>query len=234
VNLSKLHPENEPVSFPFPGLPQIPDLPHHDPANSSVDQILWQADGALQAASWAARELESTKVKQLQLSLIRWTVIECRRSTLVLQKLSSRVENWHSWWKMHQDNMRSDPLMGYFHQLRNIIEKEGLPAAMAELLYIPHDKLVGTVSISEHTGGVMSTGYIYRDENGVVIPADTDYVDEDFLHRNFHLINPPKSHLGSDISDFRFKALADLAIQYLSEQVIAPACEQFGDTQNPL
>jgi hypothetical protein len=61
----------------------------------STIHVLDQARGALHAAERAQHELEHCAPAIIQLALIRYVVIECRRSTFVLQKLSSRVEGFN-------------------------------------------------------------------------------------------------------------------------------------------
>jgi hypothetical protein len=38
------------------------------------------------------------------------------------------------------------------------------------------------------------------------------------------------SHLGQDLTDFRFVSLADLAIAYIRDRVVANAFAEFGDS----
>ena len=121
-------------------------------------QVLDQSAASLNAAEWAVEELETTHATIVQLALIRWIVIECRRSTFVLQKLRSRVQGWTDWYEPRQGAMRRDPLMRYFHDLRTQIEKQGLPAAMAEVVEAANGTVIADVSCSEGKLGIWTAG----------------------------------------------------------------------------
>ena len=191
-------------------------------------QVLDQSSATLHAAAWAVEELEVTSATIVQLALIRWTVIECRRSTFVLQKLSSRVDGWEEWYAPRQESMRDDPLMRYFHDLRTQIEKQGLPAAMAEVVDAETDAVIGDVSCSESSFGIHTAGAARVNDDGEM-PAPGELNPENLRLRNFRLIDPPRSHAGEDLSDFRFAALARLAINYLRSNLIQPAIDDFGE-----
>jgi len=104
----------ENVSVSFPDLRSVPELPQHRVNHMTVRQVLSQASGALHAAEDAAHHLERSDAAHHQFALLRQVAIECRRSTFLLQKLSSRVEGWEEWYEPRQDAMRADPLMAYF------------------------------------------------------------------------------------------------------------------------
>lgn len=213
----------------FPDLPFISDLPGHRLENMTVRQVLTQASAALHAAHGALHDLEHAALPLRQFANIRQVVIECRRSTLVLQKLSSRVVGWTEWWAPHQAAMRADPLMRYFGDLRTAIEKQGLPAAMAEM----YDRQTG-VTLADVACGEDEFGIWI---NGAVRPAAVsgglepgEYHDPAFIAlRNFRLPDPPREHDGRALTDFRFATLADLVITYLSGRVLRTAVAEFKD-----
>jgi hypothetical protein len=213
----------------FPDLPFIPDLPGHRVESMTVRQVLGQAAAALHAACGALHDLEHGAQPIRQFANIRQVVIECRRSTFVLQKLSSRVVGWTEWWAPHQAAMRADPLMRYFSDLRTAIEKQGLPAAMAEM----YDRQTG-VTLADVACGEDEFGIWV---NGAVRPAAVsgglepgEYRDPASIAlRNFRLPDPPLEHNGLALNDFRFVTLADLVITYLSDRVLRPAVAEFED-----
>jgi hypothetical protein len=146
-------------------------------------------------------------------------VIECRRSTFVLQKLSSRVEGWAEWYEPRQREMRSDPLTRYFADLRTQIEKEGLPAAMAELVDFETGVTVGDAACGEDEFGIWTAGAVRPS-----VQIESGELDRDrFVLRNFRLADPPTSHLGEDLIDFRFVSLGERAIRYLRDRIVSPA-----------
>jgi hypothetical protein len=214
----------------FPDLPFIPDLPGHRVENMTVRQVLNQASAALHAAAGALHELEHDAPTIRQFPNIRQIVIECRRSTFVLQKLSSRVVGWDEWWAPRQAELRADPLMRYFHNLRTEIEKQGLPAAMAVMYDLQTGATIADVACGEDQFGVWIGGAVRRSGSSPVLPLD-EYPDfNTFGLRDFRLADPPLEHDGQPLVDFRFSTLADLAIAYLSNRIIQPATVAFGDS----
>lgn len=214
----------------FPDLPFVPELPSHRVENMTVRQVLDQSSAALHAARGALHDLEHAGQANRQFANIRQVVIECRRSTFVLQKLSSRVDGWAEWWAPHQVAMRADPLMRYFHDLRTTIEKQGLPSAMAELYDIDTGVTVADVACGEDQFGVWVSGAA-RSTASASGFGPGDYADATSLVlRNFRLPDPPREHRGLQLTDFRFATLAQLAIAYLSERALRPATDAFGGT----
>lgn len=191
-------------------------------------QVLDHSSAALNAAEWAVEELETTQATIVQLALIRWIVIECRRSTFVLQKLSSRVESWAAWYAPRQEALRRDPLMRYFHDLRTQIEKEGLPAAMAEVVDAGTGAVIADVSCSDGRLGIWVAGAARLSADGK-LPEPGERDRDTMRLRSFRLIDPPLSHLGQDLSDFRFATLAKLAIEYLRSNILLPAIDRFDE-----
>lgn len=160
-----------------------------------------------------------------QLASIRQIVIECRRSTFVLQKLSSRVLDWDKWWAPLQDVMRGDPLMRYFADLRTTIEKEGLPVVMAEIYDISTHVTIADVACGEDEFGIWVSGAM----RATAIPGEVgqDLDPASIALRNFRLPDPPLEHEGHPLTDLRLAVLADLAITYLSDRVLDPTVIQF-------
>ena len=109
----------------FPDLPFIPELPQHRAENMTVRQVLDQAASALRTAREALIDLEEGMQPKRQFADRRQVAIESQRSTYVLLKLKRRVVGWEAWWSPRLAAMRADPLVEYFHILRNKIEKEG-------------------------------------------------------------------------------------------------------------
>jgi hypothetical protein len=190
--------------------------------------VLNQALAALYTASEAVHELEHGEKATRQLADIRQVVIECRRSTFVLQKLRSRVAGWDEWWAPRQAALRADPLMRYFHDLRTAIEKEGLPAAIAELYDTATGTTLADVACGEDEFGIWVSGAV-RPSAAAAGLAPGEYADPTSLRlRNLRLPDPPLEHDGQPLTDFRFATLASLAITYLSSRVVRPAIDQFG------
>jgi hypothetical protein len=211
----------------FPDLPFIPDLPQHRVENMTTRQVLNQSMAALHAAEDALQELETTRDAKRQFALIRQVVIECRRSTFVLQKLSSRVVDWGAWYEVRQKLMRADPLLKYFADLRTQIEKQGLPAAMAEVVDVESGITIADVACGEDEFGIWTAGVARRDANGDPAVEPGELERDRLMLRNFRLADPPSSHLGDELTDLRFTELARRVIAYLRHHVLSPAVEEF-------
>jgi hypothetical protein len=192
----------------------------------SAAQVLDQARGALHAAEHALHELEHGAPAIVQLALIRYVVIECRRATFVLQKLASRVATFRDWYEPRRQAMAADPLMKYFAELRTQIEKEGVPGTMAELVDLESGVTTADVACGEGKHGIWVSGAIRHDVEfspGTLLDAE-----HTLTLRNFRLPDPPTRHRGDAIDDFRFAALAERAIRFLWTEVVAPAEHEFG------
>jgi hypothetical protein len=193
----------------------------------SARQVLDQSRAALHTARGAVHDLEYGIDATRQLASIRQIVIECRRSTFVLQKLSSRVPDWDNWWAPHQAAMRGDPLMRYFADLRTTIEKEGLPVVMAEIYDTSTDVTIADVACGEDEFGIWISGAARTTAMPGEVGENLDPAS--IALRNFRLPDPPQEHNGQPLADFRFAVLADLAITCLSDRVLGPTVARFGD-----
>lgn len=210
----------------YPDLPHIPELPAHRVAEMSVHQVLEQSRGALLTALRAVEELEAGAGGVIQLALVRMVVIESRRSTFLLQRLSSRVDGFDDWYAPRRQAMGADPLMIYFRDLRTQIEKRGLPGAMAEILDPRSGEAMADVAVYEDRHGIYVTGALRPEA-----PPDVRDLPQPTTLHNFRLPDPPTHHLGEPLRDRRFTALARLAIDYLLSEVIEGAERTFGSTQ---
>ena len=81
---------------------------------------------ARQALNTAKRGLEDMKSgPERHNSGLRNLVVFGRSVTFVLQNISSRDERFDAWYQPRVAQMQADPLMQYFKDLRNRIEKQG-------------------------------------------------------------------------------------------------------------
>lgn len=116
--------------------------------------------------------------------------------------------------------------MSYFHDLRNLIEKEGLPGTMAELADGESGDVIADVGCGEGVHGIWVSGAA---RPGVAYEAGPLPNPDGLLLRNFRLPDPPLSHRGEEFADLRFSAPAGLAIDFLWTEVIGPAHKRFVD-----
>lgn len=206
----------------FPDLPRMPSLPHLRPSNATPDQIFAEVEAILRSTRQAVHQIECCSRPGEQLAHIRLSVIDMRRATFVLQKLRSRVDGFAEWYEGVQTRLREDPLMRYFHVLRTEIEHEGLPGAVAELYRPDTGEPIADVACYEDRHGLMVSG---ATRSGIDLPAGDLAIPHGL--RNFRLPDPPTSHAGRDLTEFRFATLADLALDFLEDQVVGPARARF-------
>jgi hypothetical protein len=81
----------------------------------------------------------------------------------LLQNLSSRVDGFDAWYAVRREALSADPLMQYFHSLRNEIEKQGLPGMMAELFDRESGKTIADVACGEDRFGIWVSGAVRQD-----------------------------------------------------------------------
>lgn len=207
----------------FPDLPQIPSLPHLRPEHATTEQVLAECRSVLRSARDAVDQVEHCSRPGYQLNYIRTAVVDLRRVTFVLQTLRSRVDGFDDWYSPLQEALRADPLMRYFVELRNEIEKRGLPGAVAELYNLQSGAAVADVACFEDQHGLAVSGAVRAD-------ADVPSGELASPHglRNFRLPDPPTEHQGKTLTDLRFTSLAALALDHLEQLVVRPAEAQFG------
>lgn len=88
----------------------------------SASQILDEADDLLKTAEFGLEDMRSRPGRAR--SGLRNAVIFGRNSTWALQNLKSIVADFEAWYAAKQAEMKADPLMRYFHELRTKIEKQ--------------------------------------------------------------------------------------------------------------
>ncbi|WP_183097397.1 hypothetical protein [Nocardioides pelophilus] len=213
-----------PVEGAFPDLPRVPALPHLRPQNASAMAVVAEAESVLRAARDAVHQVEHCARPGQQLAHIRSAVVDIRRVTFVLQTLSSRVDGFDDWYHGVQVTLRADPLMRYFVELRNDIEKRGLPGAVAELYRVDTGEAIADVACFEDQYGLAVSGAVRPD----VHLAQSGLSGAHGL-RHFRLPDPPTTHQGRELTDLRFATLSGLALDFLEARAVIPARSRFAD-----
>jgi hypothetical protein len=206
----------------FPDLPQVPRLPHLR-RHVSAKAVVAEAELVVRAARDAVHQVGHCSRPGQQLAQIRSAVIDIRRVTFVLQTLRSRVDDFDIWYVDVQGTLRSDPLMKYFVDLRNEIEKCGLPGAVAEMYDSTTGTAVADVACYEDQYGLAVSGAARQD---VDLPPGE--LTGSYGLRNFRLPDPPTAHNGQQLTDLRFATLAGLALDFLEVHAVVPARSRFG------
>lgn len=209
----------------FPDMPHLPNLPDLLPAHATPESIVAQVEGLLSTTRDRVHQIECCSRHGEQLGHIRLVVIDIRRITFVLQKLRSRVDQFDDWYAPIQTRLKADPLLKYFHDLRNEIEKEGLPGVMAEIYRSDTGEVIADVACWEDKHGLMTSGIVRPN-----IDLPSGEIDVPTGARNFRLPDPPTSHDGQALTDLRFATLARLALDFLETHVVNSARATFGQT----
>jgi hypothetical protein len=93
--------------------------------NKDIETIIRRAEETLETARHGFDDLTSSNKTRRSIGL-RNLIVFGRSVTFVLQNLRSVIEeDFDSWYKQEQEKMREDPLMRYFVEARNILEKRG-------------------------------------------------------------------------------------------------------------
>jgi len=118
--------------------------------------------------------------------------------------------------------MRADAVLVYFKLLRNYIEKEGVPDVWVEMYDVRTGQTLINVISFEDVFGPYVSGEVASDyDHGQESPVGH------LAYRNIRLPNPPQTHLGQSIVDFRFHNLARLYLSFLNDFVLNPALKEF-------
>jgi hypothetical protein len=90
-------------------------------ASRTVAEIIREAEELLQTAKFG---LEDMSRPERARSGMRNAVVFGRNTTWALQNLRGKEPDFDNWYGLKQKEMRADPLMNYFHNLRTQIEKQ--------------------------------------------------------------------------------------------------------------
>jgi hypothetical protein len=176
-----------------------------------------------------------------KLRSFRQLVIATREVTFALQRMAGVAdlgEKWPDWYATYQDEMRGDPLLRAFHQLRDYFAKQGGMSPGGISVHIGH---LNTQEIRYYfLEPRWAKGFFIGDRMGrsgweIQRPGEkTEYRYVDLPARwgievSFLLDDPPERHLGQDIRDKPIDELAELVITYF-EQLVDAAEAEFTDT----
>lgn len=92
---------------------------------AEIEAVLQRADETLQTAMLGLSDLLDSS-RDRRMSGLRNVIAFGRSVTFVLQNLRSVVrEEFDAWYEPHQKSLKNDPLMRYFVEARNELEKQG-------------------------------------------------------------------------------------------------------------
>jgi hypothetical protein len=196
-------------------------------------EILRDAQETLKTAFVGLRDLIEGPPPR-KTSGLRNVIVFGRAFTNVLQGLRSTEPGFETWYKEYVDEMKNDPLMLYFYQLRSLILKKGIletgvrayvkrlfPGDMAR--FGPPPPFAKAFFIGDELGG---TGWEIELPDGtktkyyVEIPSEIGSV-------TLHFPRPPDRHLGKKINDTSVENLSRLYLGYL-DRMSEDAKQKFG------
>lgn len=199
----------------------------------TVETILADATETLTTAEYGFQDLNSSDPER-RVAGLRNLVVFGRAVTNVLQNLRSVTPDFDKWYQPFVTEMRDDPLIHFFYELRSTILKEGVLPVVGAILHtgylrIPAD--LGTpppnadsIFIGDKLGGL---GWLIKLPDGstekfyVKLPADVASVD-------LFLGGCPNSHRGQPIQGNSAQIVCRLYLDYLHE-LLARAKIRFGN-----
>ena len=158
-------------------------------------------------------------------------VMTGRTVTFVLKNMQHVAPNFQTWYKPWEDEMRQDPLLRYFKDLRNKIEKQGREGAVNNL-YInffntsrdvpPAPPGATSFFMGDENGG---SGWEVRLEDGSIQKIYIE-LPERMGRTWFSFEGLPDEHLGSSITDDTLENVSRLYVNYL-QRLVSAAEEEF-------
>lgn len=192
-------------------------------------QILGAMRGAFDTAQIGFLDLRDSDELARQLAGLRNVIVWGRTVTFIVQKLRSQEPDFDEWYLPIQEEMKGDPLLRWFHDLRTALLKEGLPEMRADL-YLARDFAapIAHVALGEDQFGIWVVGPATD-----VIPNGTFVPREDMTSRNLRAVAIPglplpSSHLGENLADHKVIDLCHLYLIYLNERIVEPALGRWG------
>jgi hypothetical protein len=160
-----------------------------------------------------------------------------RAVTFVLQNLRTvDAGAFDAWYEPRRSEMQTDPLLRYFHRLRNELEKEG-GADTAASVYIKHldtDDLAPLMAnpppgasgffIGDVAGG---SGWEVPLPDGASAKYYVKLPDTISIQTSMHLSGPPSEHLSKPIEDQSAPGLSRLYLAYI-DRLLTDAERRFG------
>jgi hypothetical protein len=127
--------------------------------HKSIKDVLQAAEDRLNTAKFGLRDMGDPERSR---SGLYNAVVFGRMVTFALQNLRGVVSNFDDWYGPKQQELRSDPLMRYFHDLRTEIEKK-TTRHTATSVYIPS---LNPNDLRRFPRPPGATGFFIGDQNG--------------------------------------------------------------------
>jgi hypothetical protein len=199
----------------------------------STKDILRAARDMLRTAELGLADIASDD-PQRRLPGLRNLVVFARAVTNVLQNLRSTEADFDAWYAAYVAEMRADPLLRYFYELRSEILKEGTVKTTTSVYIESFDfgrdrNLFGTpppnateMFIGDRVGGA---GWSVRLPDGTEEPYYVN-LPKRVMDARLHLPDAPLEHRGQQLSDNTLLTLGTAYLKYL-ENMIDGARQRF-------
>lgn len=185
----------------------------------TTSEVLGRARGALESAEHGLIDMVESRDAVRQFSGIKAIATSGRQVTFMLNKLKSIEPEYEAWWKPISEQMAEDALLKYFKNLRNTIEKEGLPKDIRAVLLICNEEEVVTTELVNVDEGENFPRFDGIDRNlnpsGMAINIAAVNGGTYMKLAHFKLPDPPTMHLGQPIMSDEYLHLATLYLDYL-------------------
>jgi hypothetical protein len=179
----------------------------------------------------ALENFPDTPDRERQVAAMHNVVMTGRTVTFVLKNMQHVAPNFQAWYKPWEDEMRQDPLLRYFKDLRNKIEKQGREGVVNKTYIhslnssrdMPPAPL-GAIAffMGDENGG---NGWEVRLEDGTIQKIYIE-LPERIGRSWFAFEGLPDEHLGSPITEDTLENVSRLYVDYLRRLVNA-AEEEF-------
>ncbi|MCK4431726.1 MAG: hypothetical protein KAW19_10560 [Candidatus Aminicenantes bacterium] len=202
-------------------------------ASNLTKDILKRTEGMLKFAMLGLQDLIYGPPER-KLAGLSNLIVFGRAVTNVLQNLRSTETDFDKWYEKYKNEMKSDPLMKYFYNLRSEILKEGILKTSTQL-FIKRLQIPGDLNrfgppppnakgffIGDNIGG---SGWEVQLPDGSI---DKYYVrlPYDIGSVSLHFPESPASHLGQKVKDSSIEALSKIYVDYLL-RVVEAAKKEF-------
>lgn len=201
----------------------------------TTQQILENTNSIMKTAELGYSLLTKDSPKN-RLSGLMNLVVFGRAVTSALQKLRGIEPTFDEWYKRYVDQMREDPLLKYFYNLRSTILKEGI-VRVGSHVHIKHLNNSDFARIPPPPSFVKVESFFMGDNLGgcgyqVLLPdgnTEKYYVDipTEIVKVNLVFPDAPKLHLGK-IVEPSVESMSRLYLDYLQKMVV-DANSRFND-----
>lgn len=194
----------------------------------TTGDIIRDARETLHTARFGLEDVRGVR-EERRIPGLRNFVVFSRAVTNILQNLRSSEPDFDDWYQPFVTEMRADPLIRYFYELRSVILKQGEVAAGGGMYIEDFDfdrdrhlwgdeppNAVG-MFLGDAIGG---SGWVVRLPDGTEEPYYVS-LPQTILRQRVHLPEAPLEHRGKRLTDTSVETLGIAYFKYLSDMLDA-------------